>query len=486
MEKKSKRERYSIIISSLTDARKRSFVLSITKRTLIFVICAMLIIVTASAAAAVLTSSQAISSLVQAEALKTQCDNQVVLLDVYSEQITQLKQFRYLNGIDSSGIKEVQRETAPLNQSLPEAEEAAQSPSGGTHEENVLLPSYSGGSVGISSFDKSILKSIPMTEAIEQINNSFQASIDARIKEIKASEGFDKAEVIYNGDEDGDSDVINNWADVLSIYAVTTMRDELKFMTIRPDNVKLLSDIYNEMNQVSFTTKTTPYTTQNAGDGTENITGFSLTIYVTIDNLTYTEGAKLHKFSRKQTQKLKQLMSPSYYTYFADLLGLDVYDGMRSEELEKIISGLEDGTKGSEIVKTALIRLGHPYSNAKRGRGNYVDCSYFSYWVYDQAGIKIPTSSVEQAKYCYNNDYVIEKKDLKPGDLIFWSKTTCNCGRWREIHHVAVYIGNNKTIEASSRRGRVVIRDFWSGREWKYAFCARPYSEDSGTGAAAQ
>ena len=70
-----------------------------------------------------------------------------------------------------------------------------------------------------------------------------------------------------------------------------------------------------------------------------------------------------------------------------------------------------------------------------------------------------------QALYCYKNDYVVEKKDLRPGDLVFWSQKGCD--RWRGIHHVGIYIGDNRVIEASRSRGRVVIRKLWSGTEWK-------------------
>jgi cell wall-associated NlpC family hydrolase len=84
---------------------------------------------------------------------------------------------------------------------------------------------------------------------------------------------------------------------------------------------------------------------------------------------------------------------------------------------------------------------------------------------------------VLQAQYCYRNDYVVEKEDLQPGDLVFWSKKMCNCGRWKEIHHAGIYLGDNKVIEASRSKGRVVIRNLWSSSEWKLAFCARPYAQ---------
>ncbi len=469
MVKKKKRERYSVIISSLTDARKKPFVFSITKRKLIFVICAIFVIVTASAGAAVLTSSEAIIGSVEAEALKARSKGNAVVLNTYSQQLTKLKQFRYSNGIDSEGIKAVYEDTGHVSLN-PEAPEPAVPLTPGNEPEVSIMALAPQRSAGIRSLAD--IMSMPMNEAIEKINADFQADIDKRIEEIKANEGFSEAEVIYNEGEDGDGNLENNWADVLSIYAVITMRDELKFMTITPENLKLLKSIYYEMNRPSFYTKTAPYTEENDPECAIKI---KLTIYVNVKSLTYAEDAELHDFDKKQKQKLEQLMSPSYYTYFADILGLDVYDGMKSEDIQAIIAALPEGTKGSEIVKTALIRLGHPYSNGRRGSGNYVDCSYLTRWVYDQAGITIPTSSVLQAQYCHKNGYMIEKKDLQPGDLIFWSLKGCT--RWKGIHHVGIYLGDNKVIEASRSRGRVVIRNLWSSSEWRLAFYARPYTE---------
>ncbi len=496
MVKKKKRERYSVIISSLTDARKKPFVFSISKRKLIFVICAIFVIVTASAGAAALTSSSAIISSVEADALKAQSEGREVVIDSYSNKLIELKQSRYLNGIDSEGMKAIYKETglvslSPETSLSPQApEEIAALPPKEEAVKGSLLPLSPGRGVSIKNLGPAI-ESIPMTEAIEKINADFQADIDKRIEEIKINEGFGEAEVIYNENEDGDGNQVNNWADVLSIYAVITMRDELRFMTITPENLKLLKKIYNEMNQPSFYTKTAPYTEESGTEsdsenrsesGTESIIKIKLTIYVNVNSLTYSEDAELHDFDRKQKRKLEQLMSPSWYPYFADVLGLDVYDGMKSEELQAIIAALPEGTKGSEIVKVALIRLGHPYSNGRRGSGNYVDCSYLTRWAYEQAGLTIPTSSVLQAQYCFRNGYVVERKDLQPGDLVFWSKKICNCGRWREIHHAGIYIGSNKVIEASRSRGRVVIRNLWSSSDWKLAFFARPFTQDDKAG----
>jgi cell wall-associated NlpC family hydrolase len=487
---KGKRERYSIIISSGTDARKAPIVLSVSRRLIFNAVGAALASVLVMTGAFTFVSSQASRLSAQADTLESEVCEQSALLDSYSNELSALRvaclsyEQNYgvaerLGLLDGGGVLQLRTGGAELKEqeAIPADEQ----------------PSVPGKAVAVSTEDGyesdgltvSAVQVIPMTEAIAQINADFQANINAQVEAIKASETFDDAKVEYAGDMDGDSYAVNNWADVLSIYAAATMYDELKFLTITPENIGKLRDIYNEMNQLEFYTNKTSGPAANADPNAPPATVTTLTVYVSVNSLTYSDGALLHDFDSKQLSLLERLMSPSYYTYFADLLGVDVYDGTKSEELQQIIASLPEGTKGEAIVKSALIRLGHPYSKSKRGSGNYVDCSYFVYWSYNQAGITIPTSSVEQARYCYNNGYAIEEKDLKPGDIIFWSKTSCHCGRWREIHHAGIYIGNNKVIEASSSKGRVVIRDLWSGGgEWAIAMYARPYTEETAAPAA--
>ena len=134
-------------------------------------------------------------------------------------------------------------------------------------------------------------------------------------------------------------------------------------------------------------------------------------------------------------------------------------------------------SKGAAIVEQAMTRLGDPYSKSKRGTGDYVDCSYLAQWAYKQEGIDIPGTAAAQAKYCYENGYTISKDELQPGDLIFWTKHSSNSGRWREIHHVGIYAGDGKIVEAKNPKNGVEVDDMWgeNGGDWEIVMYARPY-----------
>jgi len=147
--------------------------------------------------------------------------------------------------------------------------------------------------------------------------------------------------------------------------------------------------------------------------------------------------------------------------------------------LKALLGNSGSSATGQAIVQQAMSRLGDPYSKSKRGTGNYVDCSYLVQWAYKQVGIDIPGTAAAQAKYCYENGYTISKDELQPGDLIFWTKHSSTAGRWRNIHHVGIYAGNGKIVEAKNNRNGVEIDDIWgqegNGGDWEIVMYARPY-----------
>jgi cell wall-associated NlpC family hydrolase len=178
----------------------------------------------------------------------------------------------------------------------------------------------------------------------------------------------------------------------------------------------------------------------------------------------------------EQMEIADEMMSPDYYALYAELLGVDLLGGAN---LTQIISNLPVCTQGADVVKVALTKLGSPYVMGAKGPNKF-DCSGLVYWAINEAdpelGSIMYTNAAGQAKWCIENGKVVGRSELQPGDLIFWQNLNCpGCGRWNEVHHVGIYVGDGKAIEASSSRGRVVVRDLWSSASYPlYAF-ARPY-----------
>ncbi|MGN6251525.1 MAG: C40 family peptidase [Marmoricola sp.] len=90
-------------------------------------------------------------------------------------------------------------------------------------------------------------------------------------------------------------------------------------------------------------------------------------------------------------------------------------------------------------IAYAEAQLGEPYLWAAAGPDRW-DCSGLTMRAWQAGGISLPHYSVAQ----YDSGTPIAVSDARPGDLLFWS----NNGRPSGIHHVALYLGGGRFIEA--------------------------------------
>ena len=323
---------------------------------------------------------------------------------------------------------------------------------------------------------------MPMTQAIAQINAEFYEEIQNQIDYVAQVSDYDAMQVVYEGVEDGDGPMVNNWIDVLGVYAVMMTMDERSatdVVTVTPDKVDALRKVFWTMNEVEYEVESeTTQTEVVVGEGEdahiEIIEHTTLTLRITLTSLNYTEGADRYWFTAEERALLDELMGPEFVPLFANLLGTDPHGGILPNT---ILQSLPPNEKGSAIVQAALTKAGCKYVWGAKGP-NQFDCSGFVCWCLREAGVSCAnsmcTSAAGQAQYCYNQGWVISQSDLQPGDLVFWQNATCTKGdRWNEIHHAGIYIGEGKVIEASSSKGCVVIRNLWSSVSYPLVLCGR-------------
>jgi cell wall-associated NlpC family hydrolase len=453
-----RKERYCITIASQTDANKKVRSLTASRAAIAAFLACVALILLLSAGIAVFSVRYMNRCEAKVLLLSGEAGRQSAMLDYYTAQLAMRQQ-----GVAAAGG----------------AEESAADAGA------VLAEDAQEASERIAAEDTSV--AIPVQDAVAEINESFISGLGEQIGIAKLGKPADQTEVVYSGEFEGDSDTVNNWADVLAVFAVLHGYELSALQTVSGDEYAQLEQIYDEMNRVAIRCEIANLEdsgTADAQDGAAmapKTASTKLTLCVTIESLSCMEYALAMGWDDTRKESLETLMSPDYYLTFAALLGVDLYDGLNSEALSDIIARLEPGSVSATIVETALTRVGDPYSRGRRGSGDYVDCSYFVCWSYAQAGVAIPASSVEQARYCYYNGYEVGFNDLKPGDLLFWSRTSCHCGRWHEIHHAGIYLGDGMIIDASSSKGCVVIRSLWGtgGGEWRLFMCARPYTEET-------
>lgn len=323
---------------------------------------------------------------------------------------------------------------------------------------------------------------MPMTQAIAQINAEFYEEIQYQIDYVAQVSDYDAMQIVYEGVEDGDGLMVNNWIDVLGVYAVMMTVDEQSatdVVTVTPDKVDALRKVFQTMNEVEYEVETeTTQTEVVVGEGedahVEIVEHTTLTLRITLTSLNYTEGAERYWFTAEERALLEELMGSEFVPLFANLLGTDPYGGILPNT---ILQALPPNEKGSAIVQAALTKVGCKYVWGSRGP-NQFDCSGFIYWCLREAGIPyanaMRTTAAGQAQYCCNQGWMIQQSQLQPGDLVFWQNATCTKGdRWNEIHHTGIYIGEGKVIEASSSKGCVVARNLWSSAGYPLVYCAR-------------
>lgn len=112
-----------------------------------------------------------------------------------------------------------------------------------------------------------------------------------------------------------------------------------------------------------------------------------------------------------------------------------------------------DPAQGSAVTDYALQFQGTPYVWGGEDLRNGVDCSGFTQSVYKEFGVDLPRTAYQQSKVGQEVDW----DDLQPGDLLFFKTAD-----YAPVTHVAMYLGNNKIVHASSSHDEVTVTDLSS------------------------
>ena len=155
---------------------------------------------------------------------------------------------------------------------------------------------------------------------------------------------------------------------------------------------------------------------------------------------------------------------------------LDVYEpssnaaGSIDWSWKRIAGGSE---VGNLVAQIAVSKVGCGYSQAMRDEEGWYDCSSLVYRCYAEAGITYLNgkTAADEAKYLVEHGMTVSASELQPGDIIFYSYESN--GRYRNISHVAIYIGNNEMVHAANP-SRGVVRDPFRPSNLTEPLYARP------------
>lgn len=205
-----------------------------------------------------------------------------------------------------------------------------------------------------------------MREVVVEINQDYQNQLDT----IKANNPYDDLEM------SGSRAV---WPEVLSVYAVKTTTDPdnpQEVASVTEEKKQLLTDIFWEMNDISYRTETdteTEIIESDDGNGNileETVEVTKTTLYITVSHKTADEMSDQYRFNDDQDSQLEELLSVDNSMWLAVLYGIYGSDDM--------------------IVQVALSQIGNvggePYWSWY-GFGSRVEwCACFVSWFADQCG----------------------------------------------------------------------------------------------------
>ena len=321
---------------------------------------------------------------------------------------------------------------------------------------------------------------IKIPAAVATMNGEFTDAI-YRIMEDHPYDELDMQEGM-------EADMLQNWRNVLAVYAVKVSTDEehgLDVITMDEEKLQLLREIFFDANKLEYEL------TARTVDG-KRIT----TLHISVQIKDAMQMANEYGFTAQQREMLEELLKPDYDDIFLSLIGnyqpggtpigpVDISDiqGTLPDDLDplresivltayQLLGKVTYFWGGKSLVLGWDSRWGTPTTVTAPGSGSTgkvlpfgLDCSGFVDWTFYNAtnGAYLPGrggGAASQHGYCTN----IAWSDALPGDLVFYADDS----------HVGIVcgydsVGNLLVIHCSGGQNGVVV----TGREG-FAVAARP------------
>ena len=281
------------------------------------------------------------------------------------------------------------------------------------------------------------------TQYVSEFNQEVQTLIDEH-------KDADKGRKVYV-DYEGMNSEPSNYYDIMSVYMVKYGYENTA-TKMNETNKQNLKAVFDDMCK---------YTTENVTEKKGKKKTKYLEVRITLK--TYTEMATEYQFDEDRTATLNQLMSayitnnPSGGSQISGLQG-----SLTSQEINNITDKITNQTQKA-VASFVLSKVGYPYSQPLRNSGKAFDCSSLAYYAWKSAGVDISfgggTTAAAEAEGL--KDKTVKEENMQPGDLIFYSYTTN--GRYKNISHVGIYVGNGKMVEAVDEAHGVCLANYHNG-----------------------
>ena len=285
------------------------------------------------------------------------------------------------------------------------------------------------------------------TYYVSEFNQEIQTLVDEH-KDV------DEGRKVYV-DYEGMNSEPSNYYDIMCVYMVKYGYENTA-TKMNETNKQNLKAVFDDMCK---------YTTENVTEKKGKKKKKYLEVRITLKS--YTEMSVEYQFDEERKETLNQLMSAcitsnpsSGQTGGSQLSGLQ--GSLTPQEITSITDKITNPTQKT-VASFVLSKVGYPYSQNLRNSGKAFDCSSLAYYAWKSAGIDIAfggsTTAAAEAEGL--KDKSVKEENLQPGDLIFYSYTTN--GRYKNISHVGIYVGNGKMVEAVDEAHGVCLGNYHNG-----------------------
>lgn len=280
-------------------------------------------------------------------------------------------------------------------------------------------------------------KIVTMNQVISEINNEFIN----KIVQIQKDNPYNEYDINYSSKAE--------WKDVLAVYVarISKGKNEVDVITINDEKVKLLKEIFWDMNEVSFTKEESSHEEIKIGlTSTETVTVTTVKLHIVVKGKSTIEMADEYNFNAEQRKQLAELTESKYASMWSN-----------------VIYGSSVGS--NDIVNVALEQVGNvggqPYWSWYGFNSRVEWCACFVSWCANQCGY-IEAGIIPKFAGCEEGINWFKVWELwqdrgfiaKSGDIIFFDWADETGKRNGLVDHVGIVekVENGKvyTIEGNS------------------------------------
>lgn len=276
-------------------------------------------------------------------------------------------------------------------------------------------------------------------DTVNSVVSTYMSDFNNKIAALANTHaGYDAGEIIYVDFEGEDAD---NFNDIITVYMVKYGTGDTAAV-MNEISKNRLKEVFDDMCSYSVSYGNRCMDNADGGEAIQTVLYVNVMLRDCYDMITF------YGFSHDEIELAEEMLM-----MFGDSVKVTPQSALSQVEIDEVIQGITDSAQRT-AVSFVLTKVGYPYSQQYRDSGSYYDCSSLAYYSWLEAGKDISyggaNTAAAEAEGLDRAGHTVKYEDMQPGDLIFYSYKSN--GRYKNISHVAVYVGNGMAVEAKNAR----------------------------------